>query len=339
LRMSGICKPPFGTPLNKDHPLAQGLVASYLFNENSGRTVYDSSGNENRGTMFGFGAGDTPTSGWVPGPHGGALAFPVPGASIPIMALRNYKIGAIVVHIAPRGAFSGNTGTQKHILSGGVKEFYFSASSSKLVYVLPNGTSLILSDSGVWDSRSYCVAVVSDGQTLSMYVDALIQSSTIAMGANNLFGASDIIIWRSTTGLNGNISLLQFYSRALSPEEIAYLSAFPYCMYDNVLEYPYDFVPTKHLYGDISSSSILQDTPLKRRIPILPGTVGSTADILGNSYLNRRLLASYIRSSTDITGGDIRGYPECIAYGSSVVSKTASRKSKVTITTEENSGL
>src|SRR5574343_1224684 len=34
-------KPPFGTPLNRSHPLAQGLVGAWLFNEGGGNKVTD----------------------------------------------------------------------------------------------------------------------------------------------------------------------------------------------------------------------------------------------------------------------------------------------------------
>lgn len=38
--------PPIGTPINKSHPLAQGLIGSWLLNEGGGKKAYDSTGVE-----------------------------------------------------------------------------------------------------------------------------------------------------------------------------------------------------------------------------------------------------------------------------------------------------
>ena len=40
-------------------------------------------------------------------------------------------VGTIDMFFKPTSSFSGNTGTQKHLLSGGPSYFYFSSSSSK----------------------------------------------------------------------------------------------------------------------------------------------------------------------------------------------------------------
>ena len=69
----GLIKPIFGTPLNRSHWAAQGLVAQYLMNEMGGDLVHDSCG-MNDGRTSGM-APMSGTSGWVPGPQGAALAF------------------------------------------------------------------------------------------------------------------------------------------------------------------------------------------------------------------------------------------------------------------------
>lgn len=46
-----IQKPFRGAQLNRTHSLAKGLVACYLFNEMTGETVFDLSGNGNNGTL------------------------------------------------------------------------------------------------------------------------------------------------------------------------------------------------------------------------------------------------------------------------------------------------
>ena len=73
--MTGVMKPLFGTPLNLGHPLAQGLVGSWLLNEGSGNKAYDSSGQVNHGTLVNISNPPTSTSGWAAGAYGGGLLF------------------------------------------------------------------------------------------------------------------------------------------------------------------------------------------------------------------------------------------------------------------------
>src|ERR1700735_3633941 len=42
-------KPPYGSTINKAHPLSQGLVACYLINEAGGQVAYDATGDNNTG--------------------------------------------------------------------------------------------------------------------------------------------------------------------------------------------------------------------------------------------------------------------------------------------------
>ena len=58
-------KPPLGYPLDKQNPLAQGLVGCWLFNEAGGGIANDISGYGNHGTLTGMANPPTATSGWV----------------------------------------------------------------------------------------------------------------------------------------------------------------------------------------------------------------------------------------------------------------------------------
>ena len=44
-------KPPLGSTLNLNHPLATHVMACYLFNEQGGNVAYDLSGNGNHGVL------------------------------------------------------------------------------------------------------------------------------------------------------------------------------------------------------------------------------------------------------------------------------------------------
>lgn len=65
-----LAKPPFPR-LNHAHPLAQGLVGSWLFYEGGGGTVYDLSGGGNNGALTNM----DPGTDWVGGSEGWALDF------------------------------------------------------------------------------------------------------------------------------------------------------------------------------------------------------------------------------------------------------------------------
>ena len=47
-----ILKPIRGSHLNRSHPLAHGLVGCWLFNEATGKKLFDLSGNDNSGTFI-----------------------------------------------------------------------------------------------------------------------------------------------------------------------------------------------------------------------------------------------------------------------------------------------
>jgi len=79
--------------LQQAHPLAQGLVAAWLFFERGGTTLYDLSGNNNKGTLTGF-----PATPWTIDIHGPALIFDgtnnyvsIPSA-FPIVGTGNYTV-------------------------------------------------------------------------------------------------------------------------------------------------------------------------------------------------------------------------------------------------------
>jgi hypothetical protein len=69
--MIGIAKPPFGAELDKDHALAQGMVACFVMNEGSGRRLRDLS----QRSAFALSGGGTADPSWVGGSSGRALRF------------------------------------------------------------------------------------------------------------------------------------------------------------------------------------------------------------------------------------------------------------------------
>lgn len=238
----GETKPPFGAPLNRDHWAAKNLVASYLFNEGAGRTVYDSSGNENHGTMIGFGAEDTATSGWVPGSHGGAIAFDGSDDGITLPAFSTPFPMSVFVGFSSSMTDQGMMFARRISASdwtfmlrldpGGLPACYLSQSGNDSIF------SSIISPFAYNDGKLHQLVVSYQPNIfIKMYVDGIIikesTSSIISSIASKTYGYT--IGKRNQTGteqyFNGLISYISLYSRTLSPDEISYLAAFPYCMY------------------------------------------------------------------------------------------------------------
>jgi len=235
----GQIKPLFGTPLSRTSIFgpAGGLVAQYLMNEGCGDLIHDSCG-MNDGKMIGM-APMSPTSGWVPGPHGAALAFlgangyvdcgnpisikKITGA-LTIIAWINTRNSAVrqsIVHYSQTGfqfCISGNT---QYKLAG---------------YIWNVAPGWLESSKSISDNTLYQVAMTYDLAQGKLFIngtqDALAGWSGLNTSVNVGFG-----IGARTTPLdfyfNGLISSVSIYNRALSAQEIAYLYAFPWCMYDS----------------------------------------------------------------------------------------------------------
>lgn len=237
-----------------DHPLARGLVGCWLMNENSGGIVNDYSGQGNTGTLSGFNDPPIATSGWNAGPHGGALAFDGVndyvncgrGASLQmgegIITLSIWILTPVVWDTISHneiffgGATGGGTGygimLNKHIIGSIGYETHGDSGRGQLKYT---GNVLTL---GKWQ----LVTAIFNGidNYMKLYVDGVkrhdvnIKNPGIVKNVNNfLIGTyryrDDYLDYQ----YKSLISSVMIYNRALSAEEIAYLYAFPYCMFDD----------------------------------------------------------------------------------------------------------
>lgn len=238
----GLIKPPFGTPLNRVHPLAQGLVGCWLFNEGSGNRAWDASGCENRGTLINMSDPPTPTSGWGPGPHGGALALdgindwinfntPFLNPAMTYVIQHKYTEGFTESDIV---FFNGNAASNGYglFVTGGVYNLFCGGIAVYSYDVSPQtniDTQLIL---------------VKNEGLFSLYRNSLF-IKTLSKSYNtptSFFYISDSL-GRSAINIAKLVSSIQVYNRALSAEEVAWLYAFPYCMFEDE-GYPAWMIPT-----------------------------------------------------------------------------------------------
>lgn len=219
-------KPLPGAQLNLDHPLARGLVGSWIMNEGSGKTVHDYSGQGNAGTIIGMNDPPIATSGWNAGPHGGALAFDgvndhVNISRIPITtSCTLFGFVQLPTLSGYRTLFgtSNETANYPLMLSPAENKVFAGAASQQYwPYVFNNNLHM------------YCTVYDGAGNT-TLFIDAINQGTKTFTPKSILFlGQQDVV---GGFPMNGLISSASIYNRALSAEEIAYLYAFPYCMFD-----------------------------------------------------------------------------------------------------------
>jgi len=239
--MSGNFKPPLWAQLNLDHPLARGLVGCWLLNETSGNKTHDYSGQGNTGTLTNMNDPPIATSGWVPGPHGGALAFDGSNDYVQCGDV-NFPVGAsprtVVVWLQRNS--SANFPKYEHPFKYGTSTAYqdfgmYGVVNTKDIEFRGNAYDF---DTGIDldDVLWHQISLVFDGTYLMAYKDAFLISTTNRSLLNTVLSSvTQFRIGMSGSGIeswNGLVSSVSIYNRALSAEEIAYLYAFPFCMYE-----------------------------------------------------------------------------------------------------------
>jgi hypothetical protein len=195
-------------------------VGWWKMDEGEGISAKDSSGNNNTGTLTNMdGATD-----WVAGKINTALDFDGSNDYVTCgsgASLQLAKNGSVCMWFKSAAAFSGNTGTQKHIMGGGPREFYFSASSSYLHYFLSDDSTGVGSNSGSWDTNWHHVCATADGTTLRMYIDGVAQTATASIGANNFFGNTGALtINKSSSPFAGLMDDVRVYNYGLTPLQV-----------------------------------------------------------------------------------------------------------------------
>jgi hypothetical protein len=235
----GQIKPLFNTPINWGHPLAQGLVASYLMNEGMGDLVHDSYG-MNDGRTSGM-APMSPTSGWVPGPHGAALAFDGSNDTVTIPDfLEVGNNGTELTALVWCKCITPQNGTWALLHIGGAGNrawgIYFPGGDGFGVRLYTDGAAIAKDytkagthPAGLWRFTG----MVFNAGLLSLYLDGAVitPSKNTDNACPSIYNSTAALAIGSSTA-NIMVSSVSIYNRALSAEEIAYLYAFPWCMYD-----------------------------------------------------------------------------------------------------------
>jgi len=223
-------KPLYGTPINPSHWAAQGLAGQWLFNEGSGLIAHDSSGNGNHGTLVNM-SNSSPTSGWVPGSHGGGLAFD--GSSNYVAIPKNVQLSL--------SSWTGIIFLQAYVVNGYIALLGNSYAVGNACIYIKDGKGGVYAASNNFGgisilSSAHVMLGITVSDVLKIYINGNFDAQYLI---SPLFGAGAgaVIVGKNPVAASeyfrGIMSSVLIYNRVLSAEEIAYLYQNPYCMYED----------------------------------------------------------------------------------------------------------
>ena len=224
-----LTKPRPGVALQRQHPLARGLLARYLLNEGNGTLLFDLVSLRNHAVLTNM----DPATDWVGSPRGGALDFD---------GTDDFGLSAISgVNGAGSGSmvawFKTTTAQTSRIVSAP----QISASTDGLQIGLSGATTILASVNSTApnattatvtyeDGKWHQLVGVYDGAAIIVYFDGVRKASAAATGT--IFAAAgELNIGRfGTLGsyFTGQIEDVRVYNRPLSPEEVVALYVAPY---------------------------------------------------------------------------------------------------------------
>ena len=232
-------KPFLGSYIDWSHPLAQGLVGCWLFNEGSGNLVFDLSLHGNSGTLI-----NGPT--WVAGRTGLALEFDGEDDYVEVAdstsldlpeeltVIANFKTN-VIPSSGVKTIVSKDTNYEFHINSNGEIWWWWKDSDETQHTLI--GTKTI--QTGVYYQVAIVYSKFQGKARIYLNGDLDVEGSftqSLMLNTNPFQIGND----QGHTGrfFDGLIDEVRIYNRALSPSEIAYLHSEPYCFILNpIMDY------------------------------------------------------------------------------------------------------
>lgn len=220
-------KPTFGgtRELDTSHALAQGLVGCWIFNENSGTTANDSSGNNHYGIITG--------AQWLSGPrYGSILSFDASGDYMDVNGNVWTQSGSLLIRVKIDTSADGQTLLQE--TAAGYVDCVISTSTDDLnIQFYDTAFRLVVVD---WDTILQAtwvdMLITWDTTALTVYIDGTYYKSTPFAGLHA--NATGIVFCSDRNHVDEadcNISFAMQYNRALSPSEITSLYNDPFQMF------------------------------------------------------------------------------------------------------------
>ena len=299
-----ILKPPRATQLNTSHPLARSLVGCWLFNSGTGEKVFDSSGNNNPGIIY----GDTS---WAAGKFGSALSFGGSsgyvncGSNTSIMPNAFTVVGMIRTNAGDYNSlFSWRTDS----LTPGLYIRYsyddraiihMGASNYRYFYHSPVNIA-----DGNWHHVAFVVPgnAINDIQNSKMYADGKEQTVWATYNAGEQNSKQICSIGRAGSHyFNGNIGHVMIFNRVLTAAEIAQLYREPFCMFKGETSPALLCTP----FIDLTAASISHSSALAtlKRIRRIKGSSAAVTDVTAIlKIIGEVLLAGSTVASSVLSG-------------------------------------
>jgi hypothetical protein len=294
-----LLKPTRGIQLNRNHPLARGLVGYWLLNEGTGRMVFDLSGNNAVGQLQG-------DPSWTAGRFGSTLDFDGSGDFITV---ENYTKADISVKTISAWINSRDLTTWDRIV--GMPN---TATNKWTIVIYNNGigyddnaaNNMAVSTNILLTNTWSHIAVVDNGTIgeTKIYLDGVLQSVTEEVN-NCGVGGSQLCIGARTTQtanyFNGFIDNVMIFDRILSAAEIAHLYREPFCMFERQVSPTYLFVPIIDLAGtSTAQSTTFATAKLIRRISGSSAAVANITALL--KIIGEVLLTGSTETSSVLSG-------------------------------------
>jgi hypothetical protein len=264
-------KPSLGSTININHPLAQGLVGCWLFNEQTGNKIYDLN-KDNHGSLINGPIWNSSDNGY--------LQFD--GTNDHIVAtldesMKESSLTWIVWYkslsdtaqtlisktsLATNTSFDLSVGPATITLTNELITIIGIDSGNRVGYVTSNRNEL-------FDDKWHQIVFIAKPSNYFLYLDGKRLTLTTGLGSNNgnVSNVADSLIigaWKRQgtigTPVNGNISQVSIYNRALSSEEVLSLYEQPYQFIDSPAALKY-YSYSQH--RSLAASSIKSEELLK----------------------------------------------------------------------------
>jgi hypothetical protein len=200
--------------------ITTGLVAHYYMDDTDGTTVADTEGNDGTGTY-------TPSDGIV----GGALSFNGSSEWITLGAPEAFDLGTGDFSFAfwmkaPTNGYAGLIGNRVSSINDNFINITTPNNGYITLETASTYNSPLISNGPLTDDAWHHVVIVRDAGTLNMYVDGVLQASTITGNTDNIYSSTaNMRLGQYYTDLNdypynGLMDDVRVYNRGLSSTDV-----------------------------------------------------------------------------------------------------------------------
>lgn len=245
-KTGGLTKPPLGTQLNRSHPLSQGLLCGYLFNEGGGLIAYDVNGKLNATQN----AGTSATQ--APGIFGNCISFPgtTSGGFKTANATDSGSVTASVWVNYSNRAQSGMFIEKSPVNS--TWEFFMQSST---IYVRGASITSVTATAPSANTWNHLLMTIA-GTTATIYINGVVAASGAVTAIGTTTSVINLGCYDDTAYFYTGLMDLPFvWNRVLSSAEIQLLYTSPFCMMQSVEKYSVD-VPSSGGTGLIYQAMI-----------------------------------------------------------------------------------